>query len=78
VVTVTVTGNSNCPVEGVTVMATISASGKKRVSVSPASQTTNEKGQATFTITAKKKTGKARITFQVAGQTKFVTVMVKK
>ena len=54
------------------------ASGKKRISVSPTSQTTNENGQAIFTITAKKKTGKARITFQAAGQKKSITVTVKK
>src|SRR3989339_613263 len=77
-VTVTVTGNGNCPAEGETVMATIGASGKKRISVSPTSQTTNENGQATFTITTKKKTGKARITFQAAGQKKSITVTVKK
>jgi len=46
--------------------------------VSPTSQTTNENGQATFTITAKKKTGKAKVTFQMAGQTKSITVTVKK
>ncbi|HHT9109302.1 MAG TPA: hypothetical protein ACFYD9_11700, partial [Candidatus Wunengus sp. YC64] len=50
-VTVTVTGNGNCPVEGETVTATIGASGKKRISLSPASQLTNESGQATFIIT---------------------------
>jgi len=77
-VTVTVTGNGNCPVEGETVTATIGASGKKRVSVSPTSQTTNENGQATFTITAKKKAGKARVAFQAAGQTKSIIVTVKK
>ena len=44
-VTVMVTGDGNCPVEGETVTATIGASGKKRVSVSPTSQSTNENGQ---------------------------------
>ncbi|MBF8278493.1 MAG: hypothetical protein HW390_3566, partial [Candidatus Brocadiaceae bacterium] len=77
-VTVTVTGDGNCPVEGETVTATIGASGKKRISVSPTSQTTNENGQATFTITAKKKAGKARVAFQAAGQTKSIIVTVKK
>jgi hypothetical protein len=46
--------------------------------VSLTSQTTNENEQATFTITAKKKAGKARITFQAAGQTKTIAVTVKK
>ena len=53
-------------------------SDKKRVSVSPASQLTNENGKATFTITARKKVGKARVTFQATGQKKSITVTVKK
>ena len=53
-------------------------SDKKRMPVSPASQATNKNGQATFTITAKKQVGKARVTFQAAGQTKSMTVTVKK
>src|SRR3990172_1988294 len=73
-VTMTVTGNGNCPVEGETVTATIGASGKKRVSVSPTSQKTDENGQATFTITARKKLGKVKVTFQAAGQKKSITV----
>ena len=77
-VTVKITGKDGCPVEGETVTATIGASGKKRISVSPASQSTNENGQATFTITAKKKTGKARVTFQAAGQKKSIAVTIKK
>ena len=77
-VTVKITGNGNCPVEGETVTATIGAPGKKRISVSPSSQSTNENGQAIFTITARKKIGKARVTFQAAGLTKSITVTVKK
>ena len=77
-VTVAVTGSGNCPVEGETITATIGASGKKRISVSPASQLTNENGQAIFTITAKKKIGKARVAFHAAGQTKSILVTVKK
>jgi len=77
-VTVKITGEDGCSVEGEIVMATIGASRKKRISVSPTSQTTNENGQTTFTITAKKKTGKARVTFQAEGQTKIITVTVKK
>ena len=53
-------------------------SDKKRMPVSPTSQTTNENGQATFTISAKKKAGKAKVTFQAAGQKKSITVTVKK
>ncbi|HHT9136653.1 MAG TPA: hypothetical protein ACFYEK_05330 [Candidatus Wunengus sp. YC60] len=77
-ITVTITGDGNCPVEGETVTTMIGASGKKRVSVSPTSQTTNENGQATFTITAKKKAGKARVAFQAAGQKKSILVTIKK
>ncbi len=77
-ITVTVTGDGNCLVEGETVTAMISASGKKRIAVSPTSQTTNENGQATFTIAARKKLGKAKVTLQAAGQTKSITVTVKK
>lgn len=64
--------------EGETVTASIVASGKKRIYVSQASQLTDENGQAIFTITARKKTGKARVTFQAAGQTKSIAVTVKK
>src|SRR3990167_987236 len=77
-VTVKITGEDGCSVEGEIVMATIGASGKKRISVSPASQLTNENGQAIFTITAKKKIGKARVAFHAAGQTKSILVTVKK
>jgi len=75
---VKITGEDGCSVEGEIVMATIGASGKKRISVSPASQLTNENGQAIFTITAKKKIGKARVAFHAAGQTKSILVTVKK
>ena len=77
-VTVKITGEDDCPVEGEIVSATVGASGKKRITVSPANQSTNENGQATFTITARKKIGKAKITFDAAEQTKSVTVTVKK
>ena len=73
-----ITGEDDCPVEGEIVSATVGASGKKRITVSPANQSTNENGQATFTITARKKIGKAKITFDAAEQTKSVTVTVKK
>ena len=53
-------------------------SDKKRISVSPVSQLTNENGQAIFTITARKKIGKAKVTFHAAGRKKSITVTVKK
>ena len=77
-VTVTVTGADDCAVEGETVTATINAAGKKRISVSPTSATTDASGAATFTITAKKKTGNARVTFNAGSVKKSITVKVKK
>jgi len=80
-VTVTVTGTVTgdaCEVEGETVTATINAAGKKRISVSPTSGTTDASGAATFTITAKKKTGNARVTFKAGSVKKSITVKVKK
>ena len=68
----------DCAVEGETVTATINAAGKKRVSVSPASATTDASGEATFTITAKKKIGAGRVTFKAGSAKKSITVKVKK
>ena len=76
-VTVTVTGANDCAVEGETVTAIINSAGKKRISVSPTSVSTDENGQATFTITAKKKAGVARITFKAGDVSKSITVKVK-
>ncbi|MBI2472535.1 MAG: carboxypeptidase regulatory-like domain-containing protein, partial [Planctomycetes bacterium] len=81
-VTVTVNGSADvCPggvVAGETVTATINAAGKKRISVSPASATTDPSGVATFTITAKKTTGNARVTFKAGDVKKSQTVRVRK
>jgi len=77
-VTVTVTGDGNCPGEGETVTVKITSSGKRLISISSTSKDTDINGEATFTITAKKKVGKAKVTFQAAGQTKLITVTVKK
>jgi hypothetical protein len=77
-VTVTVTGLDDCAVEGETVTATINPSGKKRISVLPTIASTDENGHATFTITARKKTGSARVTFRVDELKKSMTVKVKK
>ncbi|HHT9135950.1 MAG TPA: hypothetical protein ACFYEK_01765 [Candidatus Wunengus sp. YC60] len=76
--TVTVTGEAGCLVDGETVTATINAAGKKRISVSPTSGSTDENGQASFTITAKKKTGNARVTFKAGDVKKSITVKVRK
>ena len=62
-VTVTLTGAGGCGVEGETVTAKVTR-GRKRIAVSPASSVTDEDGEATFTITAGKKTGKAKVSFE--------------
>ncbi|MBI5308541.1 MAG: SBBP repeat-containing protein [Planctomycetes bacterium] len=77
VVTVTATDGGGCPVADVKVSAKINAAGKKRIGISPSSKTTDENGKAAFTITAKKKTGKAKVTFKASGVTKQITVTVK-
>ena len=59
---VKVTGADGCPVEGQLVTATVNAAGKKRLSVQR-SNTTDENGEATFTIVTKNKLGMARIRF---------------
>ena len=72
------TGDAGCLVDGETVTATINSAGKKRISVSPTSDSTDENGQATFTIKAKKKTGNARVTFKAGAVKKSMTVKVRK
>ena len=77
-VTVKITGEDGCPVEGETITANIAPSGKRFISISSTSRNTDANGEVTFTITAKKKTGKARVTFQASGQEKSIAVAVKK
>jgi len=77
-VAVTVTGEDGCKVEGETVTATINAAGKSSILVSPSIAVTDASGQATFTITATKKTGNARVTFQASSMKKSITVKVRK
>jgi len=74
-VTVTVTGTNGCPVEGKQVTATVGR-GRSLVSVSPASQETDEDGQAVFTVEAKKRTGIAKITFSAEALKKSMNVKV--
>jgi len=78
VVTVTVTDGGGCPVADVQVSATIKGAGKKRIGISPSSKTTGENGNAVFTITAKEKTGRAKVTFKVGSVTEQITVTVVK
>lgn len=76
-VTVTVTGEYDYPLEGETVKAKVNATGKKLISISSAGNTTNSNGQTTFTITAGKKAGKAKITFKSGCLKKSITVKVR-
>ena len=78
VVTVTVTDGGGCPVADVKVSARIKGAGKKRIGISPSSETTDENGNAVFTITAKNKTGKAKVKFKAGRVKKQLTVTVVK
>lgn len=75
-VVVTLIPAEGCPPEeGEVITAKVNRTGRKRISVSPQSATTNAQGEATFTITAKKKTGNAKVRFR-HGNLK-ITVKVK-
>jgi len=77
-VTVTVSGDDgDCQAAGVTVTATTTKAGAKRISISPASDTTDGNGEIVFTITAKNKTGNARVTFKADGVKKPLRYTVK-
>jgi len=76
-VTVTVTGDNGCPVQGDTVTASVNSTGKNVISVSPISATTDASGEATFTITAKNKTGNATVTFKEGNSNLRTKVKVK-
>ncbi|MCR4320150.1 MAG: hypothetical protein NUV74_07440 [Candidatus Brocadiaceae bacterium] len=77
-VTVAVTGVDDCAVEGETVTATINKAGKRRISISPTSAMTDGNGEAAFTITARNKTGIAKVIFNADSLKKSITVRVKK
>ena len=73
-VTVTVTDNGGCPVEGQKVKAIIQGP----IKISPKNANTDENGEATFTITAKGKKGKANVTFKAGTLKTKVPVKVQK
>ncbi|HHT9107425.1 MAG TPA: fibronectin type III domain-containing protein [Candidatus Wunengus sp. YC63] len=74
---VTVTLQSdNCVPEGNTVIATIGKAGSRRISISSTSEVTDENGEARFTITAKDKVGKAKVTFKSGSVKKTIIVKV--
>jgi hypothetical protein len=75
-VTVVTTGLDNCQTEGGTITAQIT-SGKKYISISPATEYADAEGKAEFTITAKNKSGKAKVTFQAGELTETIEVKVK-
>ncbi len=75
-VTITLAGQDNCPAEGETVTAEITA-GKKFISISPRNVHANANGEAAFTVKAKNKTGKASVSFLAGGQTESLEVKVK-
>lgn len=75
-VTVTVTGEDNCAVEGETVTATIDATSENYIVVSPTSQTTDANGQAIFIITALNNSGNVAVVFQAGSLKKTLTVSV--
>ena len=75
-VAVLVQGRNDCPVEGIPVEATITV-GSRRISVSPATQQTNENGETSFTITANK-IGRAKVTFKTYNLEKTLVVRVKR
>ena len=66
----------NCVPEGNTVIATIGKAGSRRISISSASEVTDENGEARFTITAKDKIGKAKVTFKSGSVKKAIIVKV--
>ena len=77
VVTVTLTGEDDCRAEGETIKAKITQ-GKGRISVLPANAITNAEGLSQFTITALKKTGKAKVKFKSGEADSVVKVEVVK
>ncbi|TVM02944.1 MAG: hypothetical protein CV087_07825, partial [Candidatus Brocadia sp. WS118] len=75
--TVTVTCGDGAPSANRLVTVEVKT-GKKRVVVSPPNALTDENGQATFTITATKKTGNAKVQFKHQNLKDTVTVKVRK
>ncbi|HHT9107866.1 MAG TPA: hypothetical protein ACFYD9_04370 [Candidatus Wunengus sp. YC64] len=67
----------NCVPEGKTVSATIGKNGNSRISLSSTNEVTDESGQVKFTITAKDKIGKAKVTFKTDNLKKSIIVKVR-
>jgi hypothetical protein len=77
IVTVMLTGEDNCPVEGGRITAKV-AKGKTIISVLPKSAVTNADGQAEFTVTVRKKPDVAKVEFKTNSLRKILTVKVVK
>lgn len=77
-VTITLMGENECMVEGVVVSSKLVGRNKKYLTVEPKSVMTDETGKATFTITAKKRAGRARVQFIVGDVGFSIPVTIKK
>ena len=77
-VTITITGNGGCPIEGDTVKARIDSNDEELLKVSPKKQTTDANGEAVFMITAKNKAGNAAVKFKDGDLSTQVNVTVVK
>lgn len=77
ITTVTIEGD-NGVLEGKTVTATIGKADSRHILISPADEVTNEHGQTQFTITAKDKTGNAKIVFKSDNLKRSIIVRVRK
>lgn len=62
-----VADDDGCPAAGVKVKRKVSSANSKKIKVSPASVLTDINGEASFTIKAKKNSGKASVKFRVNG-----------
>jgi len=76
-VTVMVTGDDDCSVEGVTVNASINMAGKGLIEISPEIAETDANGEAEFTITAREKRDNVKVIFKVEGVKDTARLFVK-
>ncbi len=76
-VTATVMSEYDYPAEGELVKVKVNAAGKKLISVLPESDITNSDGRVSFTITAMKKAGRARITFKAGCLKESIIVKIR-
>ncbi len=76
-VVVTVSGTDDCLVEGETVRAIMGKSGKNSIKVIPKNNQTDSHGQATFTVTAKNRTGRTKLTFKAGDVKKMLSIKIE-